>query len=88
MIKKFYHFELFRKFYARLPKLLKFSKFDFEEVSFFLFLLCLAATLVAGILRCLATTYLHPSMSMFKKKAGSRIETRKNASENMGYQSE
>ena len=88
MIKKFYHFELFRKFYAHLPKLLKLSKFDFEEVSFFLFLLCLAATLVAGILRCLATTYLHPSKSMFKKRAGSRIETRKNASENMGYQSE
>ena len=88
LIKKYYHFELFRKFYANLPKLLQLSKFDFEEVSFFLFLLCLAATLVAGILRCLATTYLHPSKSMFRKRTGSRIAKRKNASENMGYQSE
>ena len=91
MVKKYYHFKLFRKFYAGLPKLLDLSQFDFEEISFFLFLLCLAATLVAGIFRCLANGRFYPSKTLFAKK-GSR-QTSENrggrrATENMGFQPE
>ena len=88
MIKNYYHFELFRKFYASLPEKLQLSKFDFEQVSLFLFLLCLATTLVAGMLYCLATSCFHPSKSMFKQRNPCEREKGQAALENMGYQTQ
>ena len=87
MVKKYYHFELFRKVYANLPKLLYLSKFDFEEISFFLFVLCLATTLVASIFRCLATGRFHPSKTIFARKQSEKREITSDA-ENKGFQPE
>ena len=81
LLKKFYHFDLFRKFYADLPKLLYLSQFDFEEVSFFLFLLTLAATLLAGLLRCFATKgSIHPAKTLFARRSANK-EPREELSE-------
>ena len=91
MVKKFYHFKLFRKFYSGLPQLLNLPKFDFEEISFFLFLLCLAATILAGLFRCLATGRFHPSKTLFARKRSSRESEREveaEAAENTGFQPE
>ena len=91
MVKKFYHFELFREYYNGLPKSLYLSQFDFEEVSFFLFLLCLATTLVAGILHRLATGRFHPSKTFFTRKGSSQTSKTRgetSATENQGFQPE
>merc|ERR1712107_37493 len=68
MIKKHYHFKLFQDFYRDFPNLLRLSRYNFETVAFFLFLICLAATLVAGLLRCLANRCFHPTSSLFTPK--------------------
>ena len=88
LMKKYYHFDLFRKFYAGLPKKLYLAQFDFEEISFFLFLLCLATTLVASILRCLATGRFHPSKTLFARKSSSQQTSEISARENDGLQLE
>merc|ERR1719331_1905359 len=49
MIKKYYHFALFSKFFSEFPKLLSLGRFHFETIAFFLFLICLGLTLLATI---------------------------------------
>ena len=72
------------------PKLLNLPK-DFKEISFLLFLLCLAATILAGLFRCLATGRFHPSKTLFARKRSSRESEREveaEAAENTGFQPE
>ena len=73
LIKRHYHFDLFRKFYANFPEKLQLSKYDFEEVSFFLFILCLATALIAGVLRCLASGRFHPSYTLFEANSSNSL---------------
>ena len=68
MIKNHYHFELFRKFYKRLPQLLHLGSINFETMAFFLLVICFVSAMLATLLICLATTYFHPVTSLFKHK--------------------
>ena len=68
MIKKHYHFALFSKFYSEFPNLLGLGRFHFEEIAFFLFLICLGITLLAFVSICLSTKSFHPANHLFKSK--------------------
>ena len=69
MIKNHYHFELFRKFYKRLPQLLHLGTMSFEMVAFFLLVIGFVSAMLATLLICLATTYFHPVTYLFKPKS-------------------
>ena len=66
LIKKYYHFQLFRKFYDEFPKLLQLSQFSFETLAVLLFLTCLVAFLLATMLSFLASKCFHPINTLFK----------------------
>jgi len=68
LIKKFYHFQLFRKFYQEFPKLLQLGQFSFETLAVLLFFTCLVAFLIATMLSYLASKRFHPINSLFKPK--------------------
>ena len=69
MIKNHYHFELFRKFYKRLPQLLHLGPITFETMAFFLLVTCFVSAMLATLLICLGTTYFHPVTNLFKSKS-------------------
>ena len=68
MIKNHYHFDLFRKFYKRLPQLLQLGPISFEAMAFYLLVICFISAMLATLLICLATTYFHPVTYLFKPK--------------------
>ena len=74
LIKRYYHFHLFRKFYDEFPKLLQLGQFSFETLAILLFLTCLIAFLIATMLSYLASKCFHPINSLFKPKKTENVE--------------
>ena len=76
LIKRYYHFHLFRKFYDEFPKLLQLDQFSFETLAILLLLVCFIAFLIASMLSFLATKSFHPTNSLFKSKNPENTEER------------